>query len=108
MQDNEKYLFDLQGYITVDNALDAAQLVELNRIFDEHVTADCEEGMLTHRFGGLLDWGPAYRNLIDNQAVVPYRGNRGYEVSPRSYLRRYYPLGHEPHRRDFTRWWRAF
>ena len=72
MQDNEKYLFDLQGYITVDNALDAAQLVELNRIFDEHVAADCEDDMLTHRFGGLLDWGPAYRDLIDNETLVPY------------------------------------
>ena len=32
MDDNEKYLFDLQGYIAVENALDTAQIDELNRI----------------------------------------------------------------------------
>ena len=72
MNDNEKYLFDLQGYLTVENALDAAQLIELNRIFDARIAADCEPDMRTHRFGGLLDWGRAYRDLIDNAPVVPY------------------------------------
>ena len=36
MNDNEKYLFDLQGYLTVENALDAAQLIELaSRVVEE-------------------------------------------------------------------------
>ncbi len=72
MEENEKYLFDLQGYITVENALSAAQLSELNDILDQHIAADCDDDMRTHRFVGLLDWGKPYRDLIDNQPVVPY------------------------------------
>ena len=72
MQDNEKYLFDLQGFIAVENALSHEQLAELNRILDEHIAAECELDMRTHRFGKLLDWGPAYRALIDNPAVAIY------------------------------------
>jgi ectoine hydroxylase-related dioxygenase (phytanoyl-CoA dioxygenase family) len=72
MNDNERYLFDLQGYITVENALEPAQLAELNRLLDEHIANECDGDMCTHRFGGLLDWGEAYRDLIDNGAVVPY------------------------------------
>ena len=72
MNDQEKFLFDLQGYITVPNALDAAQVAELNRILDEHIAQDLPADKLTHRWGNLLTWGQAYRNLIDNPALVPY------------------------------------
>ena len=72
MNDNERDLFDLQGYITVENALTTAQLAELNRILDEHIANERDGDMCTHRFGGLLDWGEAYRDLIDNGPVVPY------------------------------------
>ncbi|MGY8825427.1 MAG: phytanoyl-CoA dioxygenase family protein [Candidatus Latescibacterota bacterium] len=72
MDDNEKYLFDLQGYIAVENALDTAQIVELNRIFDEHIESECQSDMRTHRFGNLLHWDKAYRNLIDNRPIAPY------------------------------------
>ena len=72
MEDNEKYLFDLQGYIAVENALSQKQLARLNSVLDEHIVAECEPDMRTHRFGKLLDWGPAYRALIDNPAVAIY------------------------------------
>lgn len=72
MNDNEKYLFDLQGYIAVENALEPAQLGALNGVLDEHIASDCAAEMRTHRFGGLLDWGPAYRALIDSPRVTPY------------------------------------
>ena len=72
MNDHEKYLFDLRGYIAVENALSAEQVAALNHIMDQHIAADCTPDMRTHRFGGLLDWGPAYRGLIANERVVPY------------------------------------
>ena len=53
MTENEKYLFDLQGYIAVENALDSSQITELNRILDEHIAAESEDNMSTQRFGGL-------------------------------------------------------
>lgn len=72
MTDEEKYLFDLQGYLTVPKALTKTQLKALNRIFDEQVEEHCTAKTQTHRFTGLLDWGKPYRNLIDNAKILPY------------------------------------
>jgi hypothetical protein len=72
MNDQERYLFDLQGFITVPNALDAAQLDELNRIFDEHIAADIAPDMPAQRWGNLLSWGAPYRRLIANPRIMPY------------------------------------
>ncbi len=72
MNDNEKYLFDLQGYIAVPNALDAGQLQVLNAVLDEHIDSECSSEDTSHRFGGLLAWGKPYRDLLDNAPIVPY------------------------------------
>ncbi len=72
MTDNEKFLFDLQGYLAVADTLTASQLCELNGILDARIASDCEADMRTHRFGGLLDWGQPFLDLIDNAAIVPY------------------------------------
>jgi hypothetical protein len=72
MTEHEKYLFDLQGYLAVENTLTAEQLAELNRVLDEQIAADMPADGATHRFGNLLDWGPAYRALIDNAPITPY------------------------------------
>ena len=37
MNENEKYLFDLQGYIAVPDALDYVQLERLNAVLDRHI-----------------------------------------------------------------------
>ncbi|GIX06246.1 MAG: hypothetical protein KatS3mg115_0649 [Candidatus Poribacteria bacterium] len=72
MTDQERYLFDLQGYLTVPNALSAEQLQVLNEYVDRKIAEECPPEMRTHRFGGLLDWGKPFRDLIDNPRVVPY------------------------------------
>lgn len=72
MNDQERYLFDLQGFLTVPNALDAGQIATLNKILDERVAQETESSMQTHRFGRLLTWGEPYRNLVDNPRIVPY------------------------------------
>ncbi len=72
MDENELYLFDLQGYIAVPNALSGEQLAALNAILDERIADECSSDEPTHRFGGLLSWGQPYLDLIDNAAVVPY------------------------------------
>jgi hypothetical protein len=72
MNDNEKYLYDLQGYITVPNALSADQLLRLNQAVDEHIEAECPPDMWTHRFFDTIDWGGALLELIDNPVVMPY------------------------------------
>jgi ectoine hydroxylase-related dioxygenase (phytanoyl-CoA dioxygenase family) len=72
MTDQERYLFDLQGFLVVPNALSEEELDELNSIMDEHIANETEPNMRTHRFGKLLNWGKAYLNLIDNPRIVPY------------------------------------
>ena len=72
MNENEQYLFDLQGYIAVPNALDKEQLADLNALLDKHIEQECASDRPAHRFGGLLEWGKPYRDLIDNPSIVPY------------------------------------
>jgi hypothetical protein len=40
VDDHDLFLFDLQGFITVPNALNTAQLAELNAILDVHIAQD--------------------------------------------------------------------
>ncbi len=72
MNEQERYLFDLQGFIAVPNALDAQQIAELNRIWDERIAAELGDEITTQRWGNLLSWGTAYRDLIDNPRITPY------------------------------------
>lgn len=72
MTDHERYLFDLQGYITVPNALGSEHLDALNTILDQQIEANVEEDEGTHRFSELLQWGQPYLDLIDLPTVVPH------------------------------------
>ncbi len=75
MTEEEQYLFDLQGFLVVENALNQDQLRELNAILDQKIGEEVPAGSHTHRFGDtLLDWGKAYRDLVDNPIMVPYLG----------------------------------
>ncbi len=69
MNDHERYLFDLNGYLVVPNALTADQIERLNSVLDEHIAAECPPDMRTHRFMTLLEWSKDYRDLIDNPTV---------------------------------------
>ncbi|MCB0098558.1 MAG: hypothetical protein KDE46_22650, partial [Caldilineaceae bacterium] len=66
MNEQEKYLFDLQGFMTVPHALSGEQVAALNRIWDQKIAQDMETGATTQRWVGLLDWGQPFRELIDN------------------------------------------
>ena len=72
MNEDEKYLFDLRGYIAVPDALDSAQLERLNAVLDRHIGQECLEEEHAHRFGELLSWVKPYRDLIDNPSIVSY------------------------------------
>lgn len=65
MTDEQRFLFDLQGYIVVPDALSADQLASLNATLDERIAEVAPEDR-THRYGGLLNWSDDYRDLIDN------------------------------------------
>lgn len=72
MNSHEKYLFDLQGFITVPNALDAAQIASINQIWDEKISQEITPETPTHRWGRVLQWGAPLLNLIDNPRITPY------------------------------------
>jgi ectoine hydroxylase-related dioxygenase (phytanoyl-CoA dioxygenase family) len=62
MTDEEKYRFDLNGYLVLEGVLSQAQLVALNAHTDERLAA-AEAGKTNYRFGGLLECD-AVRELI--------------------------------------------
>lgn len=72
MTEQERFLFDLQGYITVPNALDAGQLKDLNALFDARLAETTKPEDNSKRLGGLLRWGQPCRDLIDNPRITPY------------------------------------
>jgi ectoine hydroxylase-related dioxygenase (phytanoyl-CoA dioxygenase family) len=72
MTEQERYLFDLQGFLVVPDALGADALAALNSLKDEHIAGDAPADMQTHRFEGLLRWGQPYLDLIDNPRITPY------------------------------------
>ncbi len=71
MTEEERFLFDLQGYVVVRDALSAEQLSVLNAILDGHIAEKAADAR-THRFGGILTWDESYRALVDNPRLRPY------------------------------------
>ena len=57
MTDHDRYLFDLQGYLRIPNALDADQVRTMNALLDERIAAEMAADDSTHRFGDMLGWG---------------------------------------------------
>ena len=84
MNDQEKYLFDLRGYLVVKNALTDRQVAELSEIFaqDSEALESGYKGSDRTRIHGedglawssasLLDYGGPYIDLIDLPTIAPY------------------------------------
>jgi ectoine hydroxylase-related dioxygenase (phytanoyl-CoA dioxygenase family) len=68
--DEDRYLFDLQGYVVVPEALSADAVARLNAQIDAMTAAETDPDMRTHRFGQLLGRDQSFRELIDNGPVV--------------------------------------
>ncbi len=54
MNAHEKYLFDLQGFLLIENALDVAHIARLNELVDERM-AEFPDAP-NKRFGQILTW----------------------------------------------------
>ena len=72
--ETQQYLFDLQGYLVVENALSADEVATLNALFDQqHLPSPGK----VQRFGsapdgpGFLQWGKPFCNLLDHPKVMP-------------------------------------
>jgi ectoine hydroxylase-related dioxygenase (phytanoyl-CoA dioxygenase family) len=72
MDDRERYLFDLQGYLAIEGALSADEVAELDGLFEERVQAEVPADADTFRFGYPTAWSPAVRRLVDHDRIRPY------------------------------------
>ena len=84
MNDEEKYLFDLRGYIVVKDALSAEQVDDLSERLEAHRQAEDRphygsdrtffdsEDAAAWSSPSLLEWGGSYIDLIDLPTIAPY------------------------------------
>lgn len=92
MTELEKYRFDLEGYLLVENVLSKSEIDELNSLVTERLAklpedalsqamyaglnGDYGDGKASsgpkHHVGPILHWGRAMQNLINHPKVVPY------------------------------------
>ena len=72
MNDQERYLFDLQGFLLVQDALTPDQTTALNAALDEQVAQRAQPEAQTYRFGGPVSWGNPGRALLDSPRLAPY------------------------------------
>jgi ectoine hydroxylase-related dioxygenase (phytanoyl-CoA dioxygenase family) len=73
MNAEEKYLFDLKGYVNIESVLDADDLTELNALIDAQNYADpADDNIHSQRFGGFLSWeNDAFRKLLNHPRIMP-------------------------------------
>jgi len=70
MTETEKYMFDLRGYLVVEDVIDADRLKVLNNLIDAHMDeVEMKDGK-RHQ-GGFLPWGQAFVDLIDHERLLP-------------------------------------
>ena len=70
MTDEEKFSFDLEGYLVVRNVLDAGDLTRLNAAAEQAVPDWGDSGISTA--GRVSQWGPDFQALMDHDTIVPY------------------------------------
>jgi hypothetical protein len=71
MTDEEKYLFDLQGYLIVEGALGAHELVALNDLVDQKIGELDESDFQCYRFADVLGWQGPMLDLLDHALIAP-------------------------------------
>lgn len=73
MTEDEKYLFDLQGYLKIENAIDPQTLTEMNAWLDAQAEQDPKWRGQTGNahLEDVIAWGPHFRNLMDHPRTFP-------------------------------------
>ena len=70
MTPEEKFIFDLEGYIVIKNVLTPSEVAALNRLADQCFTEKKE--LADRRTGPVSRWGAEAQALIDHPNIVPY------------------------------------
>jgi hypothetical protein len=93
ISDEDRYLFDLRGYLVLPGVLDAAELAGLNATIDQWRLPEPGDHLKDQLFGGYLLWSKAFRDLLDHPRVLPYLTAW---VGPHVRLDRYYGIYMRP------------
>ena len=78
MTDEERYLFDLQGYLVLRDVLTQQEVVELNEVSDRVYPRDYSDGNDSKGRRGIRNvryvsrWDPACQRLIDIFKIGKY------------------------------------
>jgi Phytanoyl-CoA dioxygenase (PhyH) len=73
MTDLERYLFDLQGFLVVEDVLTAEEVARLNAAIDRRTDGVPGHDGSDARVYGFLSWEePLFRDLIDRPRMLPY------------------------------------
>lgn len=71
--ERELYLFDLRGFLVLQNVLGASEISELNRLLDGNLGEQRPGAVLSSQvFQNFLSWGEAFRNLLTHERVMPF------------------------------------
>ncbi len=70
MTPEEKFIFDLEGYLLIKNVLTPAEVAALNTLADQRFTEKKE--LADRRAGAVSRWGAETQALIDHPNIVPY------------------------------------
>lgn len=71
LSEEEKFRFDLQGYLVIPSVLSAQECASLSQLSDTHWPRQPNDGDF-RRTEAISQWGPPFLNLIDHPRVLPY------------------------------------
>ncbi len=71
LTDEDKFLFDLRGFLVVKNVLDRDECERLIRLADAVWPRQPDDGPM-RRFNGILSWGQPFIDLMDHDRLLPY------------------------------------
>ena len=72
MTTEEKFMFDLEGYLVIKNVLTKDEVTVLNDIADHAFGTYPYGGEVQGRETSLLSWGTPVKHLIDHPDILPY------------------------------------
>lgn len=71
MTPEQRFIFDLQGYLLLENVLPPARVQSMCADMEQHGIREPDNNPYKSRFGGFLSWGESWRSLIDDAHVLP-------------------------------------
>jgi hypothetical protein len=71
LSDEEKFRFDLEGYLVIPSVLTAAECEQLSQLSDQAWPRQSHDEAF-RRTANVSQWGDEFRHLMDHPSVLPY------------------------------------